>query len=304
VIETSYDCLIVGGGPAGLTAALYLARFRRRCLTIDGGDSRASRIPVSHNYPGFPDGISGADLLARLGEQARRSGAALRTGTVTRARHEDGLFAAEVDGRPVTARTLLLATGAADRPPALAGLEAERAVRDGLLRYCPICDGYEAIGKRVAVIGDDAHAAAEALFLRTYAARVALVAAGSLRLDDETRRRLAEASIEVADRPAVAFEGGAPPHLRLDDGRRLPVDALYAGLGCGPRGELADALGAGRDADGRLLTDAHMETDVPGLFAAGDLVHGLAQIAVATGQAAVAASAIHRRLAPRWQSAP
>jgi thioredoxin reductase (NADPH) len=146
------DCLIIGGGPAGLTAAIYLARYRRTALLVDSGASRAALIPASHNYPGFK-GIAGPDLLTRLREQALLYGAALESGHVTSLRQDssDG-FRVRWDGKDVCARTVLLATGLVDAHLPIDGLDA--AVWSGAIRYCPICDGFEAIDRRIAACVD------------------------------------------------------------------------------------------------------------------------------------------------------
>src|SRR3954463_8175980 len=109
------DALIGGAGPAGLTAALYLARFRRSLALVDSGNSRASYIPRTRNYPGFPDGISGNELLERLRMQARRYGAEPRSGLITALAHQDGGFRAQLDGESIDARCVLLATGIVDK---------------------------------------------------------------------------------------------------------------------------------------------------------------------------------------------
>ena len=149
------DCLIVGGGPAGLTAALYLARFERHSLVVDAGEPRASWIPTSHNVPVFAEGISGRDLLARQREHVRRYGVPVLPGTVTEIGKGPDGFVTRIDAdggtREVKARRVLLATGAIDVEPDLPDLP--NAVRRGLVRYCPICDGFESRGKRIAVIG-------------------------------------------------------------------------------------------------------------------------------------------------------
>src|SRR5215218_6250161 len=112
------DCLIIGGGPAGLITAIYLARYRRDTRVIDAGGSRAALIPTSHNYPGFPDGISGRELLVRLREQARRYGATLTAGSVERVElAADGTFRAFAGTETIAARTVVLATGAMDVEP-------------------------------------------------------------------------------------------------------------------------------------------------------------------------------------------
>src|SRR5918999_1674457 len=144
------DCLIIGGGPAGLTAANYLARFRRNAVLVDDGESRARLIAETHNFPGFL-GISGVDLLATLREQAEENGARLQAGRVEEVHKANGAFIARVGNAEIHAKRLLLATGIVDESPDLAGLKD--AIYRGALRFCPICDGFEAVDKRIAVLG-------------------------------------------------------------------------------------------------------------------------------------------------------
>ena len=170
------DILIVGAGPAGLTAATYLARFRRRVLVADGGAPRACWIPVSHNMPGFPQGITGDAILGRMTEQAQEYGAVIETGRVESLTRDGDGFVVRLNGRELRIRAVLLATGVTDHHPDLPGVE--RAIERSLVRICPICDGYEAIDKAVAVIGDDDKGMREAAFLRTYSDRVTLIHTG------------------------------------------------------------------------------------------------------------------------------
>src|SRR5215210_4405147 len=130
----THDCLVVGGGPAGLVAAVYLARFRRDVRIVDAGFSRAALIPISHNCPGFPDGISGRDLLTRLREQAKRYGAVLTAGCVDSIqRRDDGLFEAVAGSERIEARSVVIATGVLDLEPTLP--KTSDAVRRGLIRH-------------------------------------------------------------------------------------------------------------------------------------------------------------------------
>jgi thioredoxin reductase (NADPH) len=194
------DCLVVGGGPAGLTAAIYLGRFRRRVLVVDKGWSRAEWITKSHNLPGFPGGIAGSVLLGNLRAQARLYGAVLEAGVVDALlRDGNGLFSAKAGAASLVARTVILATGVIENKPPVA--HVADAVKRGLIRTCPICDGYESIGKHIAVLGDGEHAAAEALFLRTYTDRLSLLltATETAPLSPDTRRALQAAGRDNVD---------------------------------------------------------------------------------------------------------
>ena len=288
------EILIVGAGPAGLTAATYLARFRRRVLVADGGAPRACWIPVSHNMPGFPHGITGDAILKRMTEQAREYGAVIEAGRIESLTRDGDGFIARINGREVRVRAVLLATGVIDHHPDLPGVE--RAIERSLVRICPICDGYEAIDKAVAVIGEDDKGVREAAFLRTYSDRVTLIHTGPVEALTE-QAEMERLGIELIRAPIdnVRLEGDRVTALSWG-GTFRAFDLVYSALGTSPNVELAQALGARRDDDRRLTVDAHQMTSVDGLYAAGDVVRGLNQIAVATAEAAVAATAIHNAL--------
>ena len=303
-MDEPLDCLVIGGGPAGLSAAIYLARFRRRFLGVDAGASRASYIPLSHNHPGFPDGVAGEELLARMRRQAARYGAEVARGRVQALeRRGDGAFVATTaGGEAFRARHVLLATGVEDIEPELPDLKD--AVRRGLVRHCPICDGYEVIDQKVGVIGHGESGLGEALFLRTYTADLTLLTLGqAMDLDEGQRRAADEAGIRVAGDPVsrVVLEGDRIAALEID-GDEHRFDTLYSALGCRVRSGLARDLGAACNEIGSLKVDEHQRTSVPGLYAAGDVVASLNQIGVAMGQAEVAATAIHNAL--RGATAP
>ena len=291
------DCLVIGAGPAGLTAATYLGRFRRDVWVIDGGDSRASWIPVSHNLPGFPDGVPGPVLLHRMRAQAERYGARIVPGRVDRLEAlPGGGFLAHAGDTALAARSVILATGEVDAEPDLPGLRG--AVRSGLVRQCPICDAYEVIGRRVALIGHGDCRIKEALLLRAYTADLTVLTLGQeLRLADEDRAALDQAGVRVLDDPveALTVEGGRIAAWQMR-GAIHRFDALYSALGARMRSDLATALGAAADRDGALAVDAHQRTTIPGLYAVGDVVQGLSQVAVATGGGAIAATDVNRSL--------
>ncbi len=295
--ETDFDCLVVGGGPAGMTAGLFLARFRRRVAVLDGGESRASSIPRTHNHPAFPGGINGEALLSRMRAQLAEYGATLMLGAVVEVAREPGGFALRQGERSLKTRYLVLATGVRDRLPPVA--DAEAHVRNGTLRQCPICDAYEVIDKRLAVIGALKCSAGEAIFLTTYTHDVTLVTLGEKpEWGAEDAARLEAAGVRVEERPAagIRVEEGRGARLDFTGGDGLGFDALYSGLGIEPRTGLARALGVRLTEDARIITDARQRTSIEGCFAAGDAVTGLNQIAVAMAQGEIAAVNIHNSL--------
>jgi thioredoxin reductase (NADPH) len=293
------DCIIIGAGPAGLTAAIYLARYHLAIRLFDSGSSRAAMIPRTHNHAGFPEGIAGKELLRRMQEQAQRYGATRENVKVTGLRRDaDGFLVITGEGS-YCARTVLLATGVVNhRPHGLMPAVHDPALERGLLRYCPICDGYEVTDKRVAVIGTGDHGMREALFLRGFTRDVTLIAPEAEHLlDAACAAALDEAGIARVDGPCggYAIEGD---RLALDTARgRMDFDSVYPALGSRIRSHLAIEAGARATPDGCLEVDDHQRTTIPGLFAAGDVVKGLDQISHAMGEAGVAATTIRNRLA-------
>ena len=290
----SIDCAIIGGGPAGLVAALYLLRFRRSVLIADGGNSRAALIPRSHNYPGFPDGVRGEDLLARLRDQVSRYGAPAIGGEVLALEHGSANWRVVMHDRVVSARRVVLATGVVDRTPAV--LNAGEASRKSALRYCPVCDGFEARQGRIAVIGDTDHAARESLFLKTYSDSVALLTERAGR-SEGMRGRLASHGVEHVPIQAgsLRYVGNVFFANNANGTELKPYEIAYGALGVNPQSQLLKGLGVDLDS-GCVKVDAKQETSLPGVYAAGDVVRGLDQISVAVGEAAVAATAIHNSL--------
>ena len=296
------DCVIIGGGPAGLTAAIYLARFLRQCIVVDAGGGRAQSIPRSHNLPGFPNGIGGTELLAGMARQAESFGATIRPGRVDcLVQTKDG-FSVRIGAATIDARTVILATGVFNHRPTMPPEIHDDALARALLRYCPICDGYEAKGLNIAVLGCDSHGAAEAEFLRPYSARITLLAQRSPELNWPDEAKLLELGIEIIKDAVNDIRiAGDQVIVELRGGRELSFDTLYPALGSSPHNQLAADIGAKTSDLGCILTNAHQQTTVPGLYAVGDVVEGLDQISVATGQAAQAATAIHNFLREQEQ---
>lgn len=294
------DCIIIGAGPAGLTAAIYLARFHLRIRLFDCGSSRAALIPRTHNHAGYPGGVKGTELLRLMLEQAQEFGATREQADVTEIIPTGDTFDVRVGERRYPARSVLLATGVVNNRPDMAAEVHDEALSRGLLRYCPICDGYEVTDKRVGVIGTGDHGMKEALFLRGFTRDVTLIAPGAAHeLDATCRAKLEEAGIVHVDGPCTPIGiAGDTMEVTTPSGA-LRFDSVYPALGSTIRSSLAVAAGARATADGCLEVDDHQRTSIPGLFAAGDVVKGLDQISHAMGEAGVAATTIRNLLDER-----
>lgn len=298
------DVIVIGAGPAGLTAALYLARYRRKVLVLHDGKSRVLRIPLTHNAPGFPEGVRGPDLIARMTRHAVRYGAAIQEAEVAAIRAVAGGFRLHLaDGSRRVSRAVVLATGVdlaqVDLPEAV----HEAAIRAGVLRYCPVCDGYEHVDERIGVIGCDTNGAAEALFLRGYSRNITLMPLDFPELSSAEALALADAGIRMETGALLALEPGPDDiTVRLDTGVLLTFDVVYPALGCRPRSPLAEQLGLSLTTAGCVTSESAFESPVAGVFAAGDLVEGLDQIGVAMGHGAVAATRAHNWLRAQDQA--
>ncbi len=292
------DIIVIGGGPAGLTAAIYLSRFLLKTLVFDRGGSRASLIPMSHNHAGYPGGISGPDLIARMRAQAEEYGtrfvdAEVRVLSACR----EGSFVATA-GIDYRARAVLIATGVRNRRPEMDPTFHDAALASGHLRYCPVCDGYEVTDKRVGVVGTGERGTGEALFLRGYTTDVTLIAPdGAHDLDAGQRACLAEACVTVIDGPARDYAIEDERLVLTAAGAALSFDSVYPALGSDVHSMLAEMVGARTENAGCIIVDTHQRTSVPGLYAAGDVVLGLDQISNAMGEAGVAATTIRNDLA-------
>ena len=295
------DCLVIGGGPAGVTAAIYLARFHLKVRVVDAGQSRVTWIPRTHNHAGYPGGIPGTELLDLMRTQAAEFGVEVEHGLVEHIEQQADGFAARVsEGETIAARTVLLATGVVNNKPPVSPELHDVAMARGLIRYCPICDGYEVTDKRVGVIGNRSHGFKEAVFLRTYTRDVTLIAPDQdVELSDEENARLDELGVERVGGPCASLRIEGERIIAPTPKGELAFDSIYPALGSVIRSELAMALHAEGSSDGCLVVDDHQRTSVAGLYAAGDVVKGLDQISHAMGEGGVAATTIRNDLAEK-----
>jgi thioredoxin reductase (NADPH) len=298
-----YDALIIGAGPGGLTAAIYLRRFLRDIIVVHDDMSRAEWIPESHNFPGFVGGVSGPQLLERMRAQLECfGGGSLRSRVIALSR-AGSVFQARTADKTISARSVVLATGVIDLNPALPGIEDVR--KENLLRQCPVCDGYEFRNRAVAVLGDTEHAFREAQFLRSFCENVSIVSASKRMSGPGLDRRCAQAGLPFfggATAASLEATGARRVVLTFGDGQRRDFDVVYSACGADVQSGLATNLGARTNEFGRLVVNDHCETSVKNLFAAGDVVEGLSQLVVASAHGAIAATAIHNRL-PRCGNA-
>jgi thioredoxin reductase (NADPH) len=268
---------------------VYLARYNRTAIIFDRGASRARLIPMSHNHPAFI-GISGDELLRRLRQQTEFYRVGIEPVEVLRIEKRDKGFGVVLDGAEVGAATVLLATGLTDRKPQLSGIDAAEAA--GLVRYCPVCDGYEARDRTVVVIGRVEDALPKARFLRSFTGSVAIAP-----LDQATPAAAElDHGIELLPTPCSVALAADRLVLGFADGSHRAVDCIYAACGCDVHSRLAVGLGAECDPVGTIRVNDRQQSSVAGLFAAGDVVSDLHQICIAEAHAAVAATAIHKLL--------
>src|SRR5690606_37178229 len=283
------DVAIVGGGPAALTAALYLRRFHRSCVVFDTGESRARWIPESNNCPGFPGGVGRRELLQRLRRQAGSVQVPFERLRVDRIAAADDGFDEDAGGRRWQARMVMIATGLRDRLP---GPWGEEALACGALRLCPISDAFEASDAHIGVYGHSRDIGSHAGFLRAFSRRVsALPYDGGDGGEDGAAARAA--GVRWLGAGELEFDGERCRYR--GDGETLEPDTVYSFLGF-TTSVPTDGLDLRRTDGGEILVDRHQQTRTPGLYAIGDVVGGLNQIAVAVGQAAAAATHAHGQL--------
>ena len=290
-----YDALIIGGGPAGLSAAVYLARSLRAVAVFDcDRPARSDWVQVNHNYFGFPGGISIIELGKRGREQAEQFGARVFLAEVTSLARVDGRFEATADGEVVRGRAVILATGVRDRWVEFPGYE-EFIGRS--MHWCIVCDGYEMRGQRVLIVGDDEHAAAVALQMCRFTDRVTLlIHADAPPIPEPLHAELARSGIrcvtgEIAT--ARAREPGYFEAVVLAGGEEIELDHLFSEQGAEPNVALAQALGMALTDEGYIRVDTEARTSIPLIYAAGDVTRLFShQVVTAAHEGATAATTL------------
>lgn len=299
-----YDVAVVGGGPAGLTAAIWLARYLHSVVLIDSGDPRNWETRGVNGFLGHPR-IRPTELRALGREECRQYGVALVDDIVNGAYKldDDEFRLAMKSGNEARARRVLLAIGIRDIWPEIPGLAH---VYGQSAHVCPDCDGYEARGKKIVVIGNGRRAVGMALNLATWTRDLIICTNGEPPEMDlpEYCQKLDALNIPVMSEPIVRVvcEGGAIHSLELRDGMHLDAEKIFFAIGQFPADDagtlLSLQLGCDRDEEGHVLIDEHYHTSVHNVFAAGDIVPGPQLAITAASDGAIAALAIHKTLVP------
>ncbi|MDM8525963.1 thioredoxin-disulfide reductase [Desulfococcaceae bacterium HSG8] len=295
--KADYDLVIIGGGPAGLTAGLYAARAKLNVILLEKFAPGGQVLITDwvENYPGFPEGITGADLVMKMAEQAKNFGLSIESDEVLSADISGPVKTINLNSKTITAHTIIIATGASPRK---LGIPGEDTFFGKGVSSCATCDGPFFRDRVVAAVGGGDTAVQESIFLTKFAKKVYLIhrrdelrATGILR-----ERALANDKIEFLWDSVLTRVDGLTNvekitvrNVKTDETRELPADGCFIWIGIRPNSEfLGDTVK--RDEFGFVVTDSDMRTSVPGVFAAGDVRSTpLRQIATAVGDAAIAA---------------
>lgn len=295
-----YDVLIIGGGPAGLSAAIWLARYLRSVVLVDAGDPRSWDTRAIHGFLGMPE-CSPAELREAGREACRQGGVRLVDACVATAKKlgDDAFEAVTVGGRTLRGRRLLIATGIEDVWPDIPGFDRAYG---GTVHVCPDCDGPLTKDAPTVVIGAGDKAASILLALETWTDQLVLCTNGeALGVATELQEKLNALGVPIRTEPILRMEG--EHGLLLEGGERLRFEHLFFGIGQHAPDDLGAQLGCARDEKGRICIDGAHHTSVRNVFAAGDITPGPQLAMCASAAGVVAGLALHRSLLPAVQKA-
>ena len=300
-----YDVAVVGGGPAGLCAAVWLARYLHKVVVVDSGDPRNWETRGINGYLGH-HGIRSPELRAIGREEGAKFGVDYVSGIVEEAINETGeLFTIRLrEGAVIEAQRILLAIGIKDVWPDIPGLD--RCYGE-TIHVCPDCDGYETRDKKTVVVGKGRKAVGMALALTTWTSKIVICTNGEKPdMEQKLLDQLKALNIPLLDQPikCVVSKSSEISGIDLDGGMSLDCERLYFAIGQYPADDLGAQLGCKRDEMGRLVIDERNHTSVKNVYAAGDIAPGPQMAIVAAASGAVAAIAIHASLLPETRKLP
>ena len=299
-MEKEWEVLVVGGGPAGLSAALYLARYDRQVALFDTGKGRSSWHQINHNYLGFPGGVAARELRERGQRQvAEYQQVTFLDHKVEQLRRENGMFIASGQAGEWIGRAVILCTGVVDHYPVFEGWE-EYVGRS--LFWCITCDGFGCRGARVVVVGNTNSAASEALQLQRFTSHLTVLTDSAIcAIDEHFQRRLHNARIPLIHDKIVSATGtnGEFEAILLEGGDRIELDQLFTQHGSTANTKLGEDVGVITSRDGFLCVDTEQKTNVAGVYGAGDVtrLHSH-QVSAAVHEGGQAASAANYYLYP------
>jgi len=290
-----YDALIIGGGPAGLTAAIYLARFNRNVAVIDSGNGRCTTHEINENYFGFPEGIPVEKLLSQGTKQAEKYGAKIVDDTISEIT-KNSYFEARGAKKTYIGKTILFATGVTDNYPQCGGLD-DYVGRS--IYWCITCDGYKTRGKTVTVLGNNDDAAVTALQFMNFTDKIQYISqsdAKSFEVSAKKRKNLQKAGVPIhmSTLEKISGANGKIRYLQLANNEKIRTDFLFNLQPSTPNSELPKSLGVLCDEKGYIMVGDEQRTQIEGIYAAGDVTkHFSHQIVSAAHEGSMAAEAIN-----------
>jgi thioredoxin reductase (NADPH) len=272
-MEILYDCIIIGGGPAGLSAAIYLGRFLRKVLVVDQKQGRSSWAQINENYLGFPNGVKARRLRALGKKQAQKFGAEFLFGNVVTISKEKEIFLITLKSELLKAKSIILCTGVKDRFPQFQ--DYKEYIGKSLL-WCITCDGYKTIDKSIIVIGSDDEAAVTCMQFLTYTNKITFLTncdKDKCKISDSKIENLKKADIpiHICKLGKVIGNDGWAQSIKTETNETIEVDLIFSLQGAIPNMELTQSLGVKLNKDGYIITDSEQRTNIPFVYAAGDV---------------------------------